>query len=435
MIKTRRHFSNRETLIFFLPSLLIIVIGFAAAYQFVEPSPPRTITIAAGEPGGAYYKFSNTYKTLLKRQGIELIIRETSGSFENLELLEDNSDGVDLAFIQGGIGRLSDSKNIVSLGSLYYEPLWIFQRSGISLNRITEMKGLKIAVGERGSGTRILAMNLLELNGITEKNSRIISQTSQISADMLINKEVDIAFFVTAHWASHLKNLFASRTVTLMGIDRAQAYRMRFNYLNVIRIPQGVVNFVENIPARDMKLLAPTAQLAAKSQLHPALVDLVLQTARQVHKSGGPLEKQGEFPSPLYLEFDLSEEAHRFYTRPTPFLQRYLPFWVATLLSRAKVMILPFIAIVFPLFKLMPLIYRWRMRSRVYRWYSDLDEVGNRISEPDADFSFSENMAKLNEVEKSVSNIHVPKPYAENLFHLRMHIEMFRKKLKESQKS
>lgn len=434
MVKKNSSFANRETFAFVLSSLLIILIGFAAAYQFVEPSPPRTITIAAGEPGGAYYKYAEAYKTILREKGVELVIHKTRGALENLQLLEDNSSGIDLAFMQGGVGRLSESEEILSLGSLYYEPLWIFQRPGLKLNRINEMKGLRLAVGKKGSGTRILVVDLLELNGISEENTSFIGKGPQASADMLINGQVDIAFFVAAHSAIPLKNLFMSKPVSLMGIDRAEAYRMRFNYLNVIQIPQGVINFVKNIPGRDMKVLAPTAQLAARSSFHPALVDLVLQTARQVHRDGGPLEKQKEFPSPRYLEFELSEEAHRFFTGTTPFLQRYLPFWIATLISRAKVMILPFIAIVFPLFKLMPWIYRWRMRSRVYRWYSDLEEVGTRIREPDSPISFSENMAKLNQVEKSVANINVPKPYAENLFHLRMHIEMFRNKLKETRK-
>ncbi len=143
--------------IFFLPAILITLVGFFAAYQFVEPSPPRTITIATGEAGGAYFEYGNLYKPLLKKNGIELKIRTTAGSLENLHLLEDKDSGIDIAFIQGGIGKLSTSKDIISIGSLYYEPLMIFCGPGITPARITEMKGLRIAIGKEKSGTKILS--------------------------------------------------------------------------------------------------------------------------------------------------------------------------------------------------------------------------------------------------------------------------------------
>jgi len=281
------------------------------------------------------------------------------------------------------------------------------------------------------SGTKILSTQLLELNGITEKNTQLISQGPEISADMFLNNEVDVAFFVSTHRAPYIIKLLSSESVSLFEFDRAEAYKIRYQFLNVVTLPQGVIDFEADIPSRDIKLLAPTAQLTARADLHPALIDLLLQAARAGHMAGGGLEKKGEFPSPLYLDFKLSEEAERFYTSRPPFFQRYFPFWVATFLSRMKIMVLPFIILMLPLTKVVPWIYRWRVRARIYRWYSDLEEVGSEISKKHSLKEYDDYLIKLDQLEENVSNIHVPGPYAEGLFHLRMHIEMFRKKLME----
>jgi TRAP transporter TAXI family solute receptor len=429
MFKKREFATPRELFVFFLPALLLTLLGFFAAYQFVEPSPPRSITIATGEKGGAYFKYGNIYKELLQKNQVELKILTTAGSYENLQLLEKKTGGVDVAFLQGGIGKLSDSTNILSIGSLYYEPLMVFHGPRIKPALIMDMKGYRIAVGKENSGTRILATNLLKLNGIDENNTRFISQGFKISSNMLLKGEVDVAFFVSSPQLSNIAQLLEEESISIMGFDRAEAYKFRYNYLNVVTIPQGVVDFAANIPDHEMKLLAPAAQLAIRSDLHPALIDLLLQTARTVHMKGGGTNKEGEFPSPKYLDFKLSEDADRFYSSRTPFLQRHFPFWVATFLSRMKVMLLPLLAIIYPLFKLMPWIYRWRMRARIYRWYADLDAVGSQIDGEHFPKGQENIIAKLDELDKKVSNINVPQPYAEGLFQLRMHIDMFRKRL------
>ena len=423
------NYPQKEILIFFLPTVLLTLIGFIAAYQFVGPSPPRTISMATGSPGGAYFKYGQHYKKFLKKNRVELNLRITSGSLENLRLLEKNTGGVDVAFIQGGTGESSNSDNIISLGSLYYEPLWVFLGPKIKPNHIADMKGLRIAVGGELNGTKLLSTQLLELNGITEKNTQLISQGPEISADMFLNNDVDVAFFVSTHRAPYITKLLLSESVSLFEFDRAEAYKIRYQFLNVVTLPRGVINFEADIPSRDIKLLAPTAQLTARADLHPALIDLLLKAARAGHMAGGGLEKQGEFPSPRYLDFELSEDAERFYTSRPPFFQRYFPFWVATFLSRMKIMVLPFIILMLPLVKIMPWIYRWRMRARIYRWYSDLEEVSSEISKKHSLKEHADYIFKLDQLEKNVSNIHVPKPYAGGLFHLRMHIEMLRKKL------
>jgi hypothetical protein len=215
-----------------------------------------------------------------------------------------------------------------------------------------------------------------------------------------------------------------------MGLDRAEAYALLYHYLYVLKVPEGVIDFAANIPSGDLTLVAPTTQLLARPDLHPALISLLLEAAKVVHKFGGEFEREGEFPTPKYLDFKLSAEAERFYKSGSPFLQRYLPFWIAIFVSRMAILLLPLVAVVLPLFKLMPLIYRWRIRSKIYRWYSKLRALDPERHKEEATERLQEYLVKLEGIEEKVSNISVPLSYSEELYHLRMHIDMLRSKLK-----
>ena len=429
MLRKRNTRISEEYLKIFGPAILAACFGFLVASHFVDPAPPRHITIATGSPSGAYFAYGGAYSEILKRNGIRLDVLPTAGSAENIRLLEAESGGVDVALIAGGFSTLAQSDEIISLGSLYYEPLWIFHQTNLTLARLPDLKGLRVAVGEEGSGTKILALQLLELNDITEKNTRLLSYGSQEAANMLLQKKLDAAIFVTTHRSQYIQPLLKSRSIKLMGLERAKAYALRYHYLHVLEVPEGVLNFEANIPSRDITLVAVTTQLAARSDLHPALINLLLQAAEETHHKGGRFEKEGQFPSPKYVDFDLSKEAARFYQSGPPFLQRYLPFWVANFLTRMVVMLVPLLALLYPLFKIMPLIYKWRMRSRIYRWYSELKAVDPEIQKDFVAERLEEYLAKLNEVEKQVSNISIPPAYTEGLYDLRLHIELLRNKL------
>lgn len=413
----------------FGPAVVIAIVGFLVAYQFVTPAPPRHIVIGTGSPKGAYYAFGKKYSELFAKEGIRLEVKITTGSAENLKLLEADSDGVDIAFIQGGMGALAKTEKLVSLGSLYFEPLWIFHQKDLTLNLLSDLKGLRVAVGEEGSGTKVLTMQLLALNGITAKNTRLLSHDSVQTVEKLLRGEIDVAFFVTTHRSPYLHQLRKSKSITLMGLQRAEAYALRYHYLHVLKLPEGVIDFQANVPSRDLNLVAPSTQLVARSDLHPALIELFLQTAKEVHESGGGFERRGEFPAPKYLDFELSKEAKRFYQSGPPFLQRYLPFWVANFLNRMKIMLLPLVALLYPLFKLMQPIYRWQMRSRIYRWYSELESLDLEINKEGLTVNLDEYFLMLDNLENKVSNISVPHAYSEELYNLRLHIDMLRNQL------
>jgi TRAP-type uncharacterized transport system substrate-binding protein len=401
-------------------------------YQFVDPAPPSQITIACGPQEGANFLFANDYQEIMAKEGVTLNIRTTAGSAENLALLQTESDGVEVALVQGGLKSSVQNGNIVSLGSLFFEPLWTFHRTDLAIEQTSDFKGMRLAVGEEGGGTKILAMHLLQLNGINTENTRILSVGYQKAADMLMKGEVDVAFFVSTHHAPYVINLIDSKSVKLTGIPRAEAYAFLYHYLYLLRVPEGVIDFEANIPSRDLTLVAPTTQLVVRSDLHPALVNLLMQAAEEVHESGTEFERQGEFPSPKYLDFELSEEAERYYESGPPLLQRYLPFWVANFITRMKIMLLPIIVLFYPLFKIIPLIYRWRMRSKIYRWYSELDAVDPETHKEEVAESLQEFLVKLDEIEEKASNVNVPPAYSDRLYALRVHIQMLRNKLQQA---
>jgi TRAP-type uncharacterized transport system substrate-binding protein len=422
----------REKLIVAGPAAGLIILAFVVAYYFLDPLPPRRISIGCGSPEGANFKFAKAYRKILAREGITLDLRNTAGSAENLKLLGADSGGVDAAFVQGSLKSLVRNADLVSLGSLFFEPLWIFHRNDLAPQRLPDLKGLRLAVGEEGSGTRILTVRLLEMNGVNSQNSRILSHGYQKAADMLLHGEVDVAFFVSTHLAAHVIQLIDSKSVTLMGLERAEAYALLYHFLYVLKVPEGVIDLKANIPARDLTLVAPTTQLVARSSLHPALANLLLMAANEVHKSGGDFEREGEFPTPKYLDFELSPEAQRFYKYGPPFLLRYLPFWIAILVSRLTILILPLVAVVLPIFKLMPLIYRWRMRSKIYRWYSKIRRYDPKRHQAEEIERLRQYLVDLDGIEEKVSNISVPLPYSEELYNLRMHIDLLRNELKHA---
>ena len=420
---------TREKIKIFGPTVLVLIFGFILAYQFVAPAPPRSLTIGTGSPEGAYFEYAKSYRKLLAEDGIELKLRNTAGSAENISLLETKTGGVDIAFVQSGLENLSKTDKLNTLGSLFFEPLWIFHRNGIELTRLSDLKGLRIAVGKEGSGTKILATQLLDLNGISNENAQLLSVGSQNAVDMLLSGGLDVTIFVSTHSAYYVRQLLHSRSVKLVGLERAEAYALRYHYLYVLKLPEGALDFAANIPAHDLTLVAPTTQLVVKSDLHPALIDLLLQAAKKIHHRGGGFEREGAFPAPRYLDFDLSEEAERFYQHGPSLLQRYLPFWVATFLTRMKIMLVPLIVLLFPLFKIMPLAYRWRMRSKIYRWYSKLEAVDPKVHKDDLPEHRDDFISALDLIEEQVSTISVPLSYSEELYALRLHIGMLRDEL------
>jgi TRAP transporter TAXI family solute receptor len=419
----------KEYLTYFAPAVVLTLAGFAIAYQFIDPAPPRHITIATGQPIGAYYEMGKKYSNILARDGIKLEVKATLGSSENLKRIADGSGEVDVIFLQSGIASGKPIENLVSLGSIFYEPLWVLHRSEISVRHLSDLRGKKISAGIEGSGTKVLAQQLLALNGVTPGNSDFFQFKNIEAAEKLLAGEIDAAFFVAAFREHPGGALLRSSSVRLFNFRRADAYTTRFHFLFSLRLPEGSVYFEENMPEEDVNLIAPVAQLVVRKDFHPALIDLLLQAVEEAGSPAGIFEKQGEFPSRKYVDLPLSDDAKRYYNSGPPFLQQFLPFWLATFLSRMKIMLLPLVALLYPLTKVLPPVYRWRMRSRIYRWYDQLMEIDSEILQGNIGRQKDEYLGRLDEIEQQVSQVAVPRGYSRELYDMRVHIELMRQKL------
>ncbi|GAV20045.1 hypothetical protein MMIC_P1006 [Mariprofundus micogutta] len=402
-----------------LPALLLTLLGFAVAYQFVDPAPPSELTFSAGSKQGAYYAHALAYRDYLKQRGITVNILESAGSLENVERLK--SAGADVAFVQSGIADPEDVE-LMSLGSMYYEPLWVFVRANSPFKSLNALKGASVAVGAEGSGTRVLSLQLLKENGVDASNSSLLPESGSDAIASLLTGRVDAVFLVASARAETVYQLNRNAKVRLLDFDRADAYTRRIPTLSALTLPQGALDLGRDEPRQDMQLLAATATLMVNANLHPALQDLLMQAAAHVHGGRSLFSTAGEFPTALYTALPLSKEAERYYKSGPSFLQRYLPFWAATLVDRLKVMLLPFIALLIPLFKVMPPLYRWRVRSRIYRWYEEL----SRIDEALADGFDQTLLDELDRIETDIRQVHVPLSYADELYNLRMHLSLIR---------
>lgn len=406
---------------------VIVLVGFLITYQYVGAPPPKVVRIATGANNGAYYTFAQEYARLLASDGITLEVVPTAGSVENLELLK--SGEVSLALIQGGSATRDDKERLQSLGSLFLEPVWIFVRRQSAVKRFLELKGNRVSVGIAGSGTHLLATQLLSAAGITETNTQLIREETTQAIDSLSNGKIDAAFFVASPEAPIIRKLFAAPAVELLNFDRAAAYGRWFPFLTPVTLSEGVIDLQQNIPDHDTPLVAASANLAARRDLNASLIPAVLNAVTRVHQTGGVLEHKRQFPSVDFADLPLSEDARRYLINGPSFLFRWLPYGTAVLLDRLKILVLPLLALLLPLFKIAPPLYIWRIRSKIYKWYAAVREVESSIQEKKVSGDATSLINRLNELDRQVASVSVPLSYAAELYHLRLHIRFLQKKL------
>jgi TRAP transporter TAXI family solute receptor len=412
------------------PAVIAVVIAFVIAFQWVKPAPPSRIVIATGRPDGAYYRFAQQYRDRLARERITLEIRETSGAVENIQLLERPDSGVDIGFVQGGTGEGVTSDRLVSLASLYFEPLWVFSRAAPGPTDLRGLRGRRLAIGPEGSGTRPVALTLLAANGVTADTARLLPLTGMEAVQALRRGAVDTVFLIAAAGSPTVHEMLRTPGIALLSFPRADAYTKRFPFLTKLVLPAGALSLETNLPPRETMLLAPAATLVVRTDFHPALVDLVLVTAAAVHGRRGLFETPKQFPSPDHLEFPLMGEAERYHKSGPPFLARYLPFWAATLADRVKVLILPLLVLV-PIVRMVPPAYNWRIRSKIIKRYRDVVDVDHRLASRPSTAECAQLLAELDRIEDEVRDLRIPLGYADAHYHLRLHLDLVRRRVQE----
>ncbi|MEZ5853201.1 MAG: TAXI family TRAP transporter solute-binding subunit [Hyphomicrobiaceae bacterium] len=418
-----------EILLIAVPVLALLGGLIWLLLQFVQPAPPNRITIATGGKSGAYYGFAKRYAEVLKRSGIHLEVRATAGSIENVRLLASPNSGVDVALLQGGITNSQATPDIVSLGRMFPEPLWVFYRSAKALDALHQLRGMRLAVGPDGSGTRHLALALLDSNGIDANSATLAPISGGQAAEALLKGEVDAVFLAMAPQSGIIQKLMREASVRLMGFAQADAYTRLHPYLKRITLPRGAFDLINDIPANDVTLVAPVAALAVRKSLHPALEGLLIDAAREVHSRGGLFNVINEYPKPIDPELEMAEDAERYYKAGPSFLKRYLPFWLATFIERMIVIAVPVAGLLIPIFKGIPLLYRWRIKRRINFWYGRLKALEARLAVSTTDIQIARLRNDLDLIEHAVAGIRVPLTFSQDYYDLRSAVDLVRQRL------
>jgi TRAP-type uncharacterized transport system substrate-binding protein len=445
MSKTIRYtlVSLRELLISFGPFLLLAVGLLGLAYWWLDPNPPQRVTLATGPAQSAYEDFGQRYAKALAAEGIEVVLHASEGSAANLQLLREGK--VDLGFVQGGTSTYTDEDeaSLRSLGSLFVEPLWLFYRLPAAvrakkkrafpgeepmLTGLTELQGLRVNVGTPGSGVPALMNKLFESNRMSAGSVRLSNLEQTPATVAFLDGKLDALVFVSAPESLMVQMLLQTPGVKLMNFAQGEAYSKRYPSLSPTRLPQGVVDLAANIPPEDVRLIAPTTSLVARSDTHPALIQLFAQAGNAIFGAAGWFKSAREFPNRDNIELPISKEAERAIKNDAPLLQRYLPFWVANLVERMWLAMGIILAIMLPLSRVLPPLYAFRIRSRIFRWYGQLRHIEDRIKNgaPDEHQVLQD---ELDQLDSRAEKIAVPLSYTDELYALRSNIQLVRRKL------
>ncbi len=394
------------------------------SFQFLEPIPPRQIVIASGPESSLYHRHALQYKAALAREGVTLVERMTEGAGENLRLLGDPSSGVDIGFVQGGQADAPEAKGVVMLASLYYQPLWVFVRRGEGVDTLTALAGRRISTGMPGSGSRALGEPLLTTSGVTADNSKLVPVPTDRAQGALTAREIDAALMVGGVRTSAIQAALADPALELVSLGHADAFAQRYPFLTRRTLHAGAVAFVPLLPAKDIALVSTEAMLAARHDIHPAIVNLLLEVIRDQHDDQGFFESPAEFPNVEQVDLPVSPDAIRHRRFGPSLLYRYLPFWVATFVERFIVVVLPLLVVLIPLVRYLPQLLRWRVRSRIYRWYGELAllerDVRSRTGTPPIERWLSD----LERIQRSAERVTTPASLASEAYTLREHIDL-----------
>lgn len=414
---------------FLAAALLIIGIFFVVGH--FNPAPPDHLVLSVGDDQTQIGSSLKHYQRILKADGVTLEIRPSSGPFDSLNALEDEKSKVSAAFVQDGLGSYDQQPDVESLGSLYYEPIWVFYRSKVEFTYLSQLMGEKISVGLAGHGTQVLTERLLKLSGLAPSEAELVNMSSAEAADALKKGKISVAILMLPPDSPIVHDLAIQKNIKLMDIAQAEAIARKDSAFHHLVLPRGALDLESDSPHKDTNLVASTTTLLVRGDLHPALGYLLLKAATEVHNPAGIFEKKGEFPNPKDDSFSLSKDAIQFYKSGGTFWQRYLPYWLAALFDRFILLAIPIIAFILPLFRTLPKIYSWRLRTKIYQRYGELKFIEMQIKS-NATLAEREGYLKqINEIEERVDKMNMPKNFSDYVYALKGHIQFVRDRVEK----
>jgi TRAP-type uncharacterized transport system substrate-binding protein len=425
---------NRQfPLLVYSAAAILIAIAILVFFAYRGIYPSRTIVMTTGSKGSSFDLFAQQYQTILARSGIELKLIPSAGSLENLRRLNDPASGVDVGFLDSGITDGKSSPNLVSLGTMFYDPIWFFYRGENPGPYLEGLRGRKLAIGPEGSGTRVVVLKLLELNGIDKQVAELLPLTAADSGEQLLKGKISAAMMMTSWDTPIVRRLLADPQTELGSFVRADAYIALYPFLNKLTVPQGVGDLVANRPPVDTNLVATKTSLVVRKGCRSAIQNLLLNAAAEIHSGPSIFQKAGQFPAPEQIDLPLSKEALQFHKSGTPFLQRYLPFWLADIAGMLFLFLIPVIGVAYPLLRILPGLYGWSVKHRIFRLYGEVKRI-----EIEMDLNTNESsdklLERLNAIDSRARNMRVPYMFAQFLYILRQHISLVRERLRQRER-
>jgi TRAP-type uncharacterized transport system substrate-binding protein len=420
--------SWRDFLVTALPIALVLVAAVWFAFKASHWAPPSTIRLASGPPGSAFRNQAEKYREILGRHGVKTVVLPTRGALDNLDQLAGRA--ADVGFVQGGLAEGRELPHLVSLGSLYPQPLMVYCRSAAPVERLTDLRGKRLAIPPEGSGSRVLALKLLQANGMEGPPTVLVGLDAEEAQRQLVAGSVEAAFLMgDAATPQVMRSLREVPGIELASFRQADGYLRKFRFLSKLTLPEGAMDLGRDYPPRAIELVGPTVELVARDDLHPALSDLLIGAAKEIHGGPGLFRNAGEYPAPLARDFPISADAERYYKSGQQFLYKMLPFWLASLVDRLLVVVVPLLVVLVPATRLAPAIYRWRVRSHIYRWYGVLMSLEHEVHGDPSPETRARVRTRLEEITRSVSELKTPPSFGDQLYVLRDHVATVRQRL------
>jgi hypothetical protein len=422
--------SWRDLTLISVPGVIVLALMTWVATKSARLAPPGKIRFISGPDGSSYRNQADRYKKIIEAYGVKVEVLPSHGALENLQKLADPKNKIDVGFVQGGLSDGIDTSRLVSLGSVFAQPLMIYAHSDQPLETLAPFAGRRLAVGAEGSGTRVLALKLLKANDIEGPPTQLLAMTGDDAAKALLAGSIDAAFLMgDSATPQVMRSLRGVPGIELTTFSQSDAYLRKFRFLSKLTLPEGAMDLAKNYPPRTLQLVGPTVELVAKQDLHPALSDLLISAAREVHGGAGMFRNAGEYPAPLARDFRISPDAERYYKSGEQFLYKRLPFWLASLVDRLLVLILPLFVVLLPASRIVPWLYRWRVRSRIYRWYGVLMAIEHDVMRPHSNADGAAALTRIDEIAHAVNDMRTPPSFGDQLYVLRDHIAGVRRRL------
>jgi TRAP transporter TAXI family solute receptor len=436
--ESRPEGSRRKRWFVLVAAALAVAVAVAAVWTLLTSKslfPPRTLVMATGPAGGANQELGERYRAILARERLDLRLLPTAGGVENFSKLRDPHSGVSVAFVEVGIATKEESSDLVSLGTVSFEPIWLFLRDQPHTTPAQALQGKRISIGPEGSGTRVVARRLLQLNGVEETRVELLGLSPEQAAEAMLRAEIDAVVMLTSWQSPAVQRLLTTDGFVLATFPRADAYVALFPLLHKLVLPAGVVDLARNVPPADVTLLAVQESLAVRKELHPALLYLLLEAASEVHGGPGIFHKAGRFPAPEAIDLPLSDQARTFYKSGRPFLHRYLPFWLSGITERLLIVLIPLLAVAYPLTRLLPQMYQWWMQHHLFKFYGDLKRIETELGRRGAGESIDDLRSALDSLQQRANRMFVTVSFAQRRYILKNHIQLAREQLEKHRES